>query len=65
MTLYRLDPTGYEITDFDGEVAAHVTVFDECCSNVTVCAVTHTIETWRELSSAIETAIRTLHPEAQ
>jgi hypothetical protein len=65
MTLYRLDPTSYEVSDFDGKVAAHVTVFDECCSEVAVKDAPHTIESWRELSAAIETAIRILHPEAQ
>ena len=62
---YTISPTMIDIVDNDfcDTVAAYVSVHDEVCAEVGIKQPIHTVETWRELSAAIEAAIVQLNLE--
>jgi hypothetical protein len=49
--------------DFGGYVAAYVSRYSEDCAEVKIKQIIHNVETWRELSAAIEAAIVKLNLE--
>jgi hypothetical protein len=62
---YIVAPTMIDIVDDElcGKVAAYVSCHDEHCAEVGIKQTIHTVETWRELSAAIEAAIVQLNLE--
>jgi hypothetical protein len=47
----------------DGAGVYSVETMDECCANVNLIQVCHTVETWRETAQAIEKALIMLELE--
>lgn len=58
---YAASPVQFEIHSEAGQ-AAKITAFDEAASEVTLTETVHTPESWRELSQAIDQALRAIHP---
>ena len=59
---YRCEITAIDIVDYENELSAKITAFDECASEVQVTPLAHTVDSWRELSAKIEEALLQIHP---